>query len=140
MSIQEFLSKHADLQKTDNVFYMEDAEGTVFHSIDDAHKKGKHPFVTKNVKDTALADLGELGIHSKAEAARFISLVQFIYGVDSKGEKSSGRGRRTYSNQEKANILNAWKKAEAEGKSKAEFSKETGVTYQTLFKWIKESQ
>lgn len=139
MSIQEFLNKHADLPKTDNVVYMEDADGTVFHSIDEAHKKGKHPFVTKNVKDTALADLGELGLHSKAEASKFIGLVQFIYGVDGKSDKSTGRGRRTYSNQEKANILTAWKKAEAEGKSKADFSKETGVTYQTLFKWIKES-
>ncbi|NHE57348.1 helix-turn-helix domain-containing protein [Cyclobacterium plantarum] len=139
MSIQEFLSKHADLPKTDSVVYMEDADGTVFHSIDEAHKKGKHPFVTKNVKDTALADLGELGIHSKAEASKFIALVQFIYGVDVKSDKPTGRGRRTYSNQEKSNILAAWKKAEAEGKSKAEFSKETGVTYQTLFKWIKES-
>lgn len=139
MSIQEFLNKHSDLSKTDNVVYMEDADGNVFHSIDEAHKKGKHPFLTRNVKDTALADLGELGLHSKAEASKFIALVQFIYGLDSKGEKATGRGRRTYSSQEKANILSAWKKAEAEGKTKAEFSKENGVTYQTLFKWIKES-
>ncbi|WP_162339870.1 MULTISPECIES: transposase [Cyclobacterium] len=139
MTIQEFLNKYADLSKSDAIVYMEDAEGNVFHSIDEAHKKGTHPFVTKNVKDTALADLGELGIHSKNEASKFIGLLQFIYGVEGKGDKPMSRGRRTYSDQEKANILKAWKKAEAEGKTKADFSKETGVTYQTLFKWIKEA-
>ncbi|SEI82259.1 hypothetical protein SAMN05192553_101427 [Cyclobacterium xiamenense] len=139
MTIQEFLNKYADLSKTDAVVYMEDAEGNVFHSIDDAHKKGTHPFVTKNIKDTALEDLGELGIQSKTEASKFVDLLQFIYGAEGKSDKSIPRGRRSYSSQEKAAILKAWKKAEAEGKTKADFSKETGVTYQTLFKWIKEA-
>ncbi|EPR70196.1 transposase [Cyclobacterium qasimii] len=68
-----------------------------------------------------------------------MGLIQFIYGVDAKADKSATRGRRTYSADEKASILANWKKAEAEGKTKADFSKDTGVTYQTLFKWIKES-
>jgi hypothetical protein len=139
MSIQEFLNKYSDLSKTDAVVYMEDADGTIFHSIDEAHKKGKHPFVTKNLKDSAIADLSDLGLTSKSEASKLLGLIQFIYGLDPKAEKTATRGRKTYSPQEKADILASWKEAEAQGKTKADFSKETGVTYQTLFKWIKES-
>jgi|GEM_PF-322731 len=139
MSIQEFLNKYSDLSKTNAVVYMEDADGNIFHSIDEAHKKGNHPFTTKNLKDSAIADLNDLGLTSKSEASKLIGLIQFIYGVDPKAGKTGTRGRRTYSPEEKANIIANWKKAEADGKTKADFSKETGVTYQTLFKWIKES-
>jgi hypothetical protein len=139
MSIQEFLNKYSDLSKTNAVVYMEDADGNIFHSIDEAHKKGKHPFVTKNLKDSAIAELDSLGLSSKSEAAKLMGILQFIYGVDAKADKPATRGRRTYSAEEKASILAEWKKAEADGKTKADFSKDTGVTYQTLFKWIKES-
>jgi hypothetical protein len=139
MSIQEFLNEYSDLSKTETLVYMEDAEGTIFHSIDEAHKKGKRPFVTKNLKDSAIADLNDLGLTSKSEASKLMGIIQFLYGLDPKAEKTATRGRKTYSSQEKADILAQWKVAEAEGKTKADFSKETGVTYQTLFKWIKES-
>jgi len=139
MSIQEFLNKYSELSKTEAVVYMEDADGSIFHSIDEAHKKGKHPFVTKNLKDSAIADLNDLGLTSKSEAGKLVGLIQFVYGLDPKAEKSATRGRKTYSSQEKADILARWRVAEGEGKTKADFSKETGVTYQTLFKWIKEA-
>ncbi|MEX2511629.1 MAG: hypothetical protein WD398_01880 [Cyclobacteriaceae bacterium] len=138
MTIQEFINKYSDLPKTDTLVYMEDADGKVFKSIEDAHKQGKHPFVTKNLKDAAVEDLKSIGIDSKSVGSKLSELVQYIFGIDTK-DKPLSRGRRTYSDQEKAAILEQWKKADKEGKSKAEFSKSAGVTYQTLFKWIKDS-
>lgn len=139
MNVQEFIENYANLPKTDAVVYMEDADGKVFKSIEDAHKSGKHPFVTKNLKDAAIDDLKSIGIGSKLEASKFSDLVQYLYGLDKKDKPTASRGRKTYSDEEKAAILAQWKKAEKEGKSKAEFSKSTGVTYQTLFKWIKDA-
>lgn len=137
--IKDFIKEYSHLSNVDSPFVYEDADGKRYKSVEDAYKSGKEVKV-KNINDSALEDLKELGVESKNDANKLIELVSSLYGIEGSSKKSGGRTRKTYSDAEKSSLLEKWYNAEKQGVSKADFARQEELTYQTLIKWIKDDQ
>lgn len=137
-NIKEFVKEYSQLLANESPFVYEDEDGKRYKSVEEAYKSGKKVAI-KNSNDSAIEYLKGLGIESKADVSKFFELLGHIFGLDS-GKKSSTRTRKTYSNEEKAALMEAWSKADAANMSKVDFCKENDITYQTLMKWLREAK
>ncbi|WP_209328826.1 hypothetical protein [Lunatimonas salinarum] len=137
-NIKEFVKEYSQLLANESPFVYEDEDGKRYKSVEEAYKSGKKVAI-KNSNDSAIEYLKGLGIESKADVSKFFELLSHIFGMDI-GKKSGTRTRRTYSNEEKAALMDAWHKADAANMSKVDFCKENDITYQTLMKWLREAK
>lgn len=138
-TIKDFIKDYSHLSSVESPFVYEDSDGKRYKSVEDAYKSGKEVKV-KNINDSALEDLKQLGVESKSDANKLIELVSSLYGIEGSTKKSGTRTRKTYSDDEKSSILEKWHKAEKQNVSKADFARQENLTYQTLIKWIKDGQ
>lgn len=136
-NIKEFVKEYNQLLNNASPFIYEDEDGNRYKTVEEAYKSGKSVTV-KNTNDSAIEYLKRLGIESKADASKFVELLNHVLGSEV-GKKTSTRTRKTYTDEEKSALLEAWARAKADNVSKVDFCKERGITYQTLMKWLREA-
>lgn len=137
-NIKEFVKEYGQLLANESPFIYEDEDGKRYKSVEEAYKGGKKVTI-KNSNDSAIEYLRGMGIESKSDVSKFLELLNHIFGFES-AKKAGTRTRKTYTNEEKAALMDAWSKAEANQVSKVDFCKENDITYQTLMKWLREAK
>jgi hypothetical protein len=51
--------------------------------------------------------------------------------------KASSSGRKSFSKEERKQIVEGWPKAQEQGLNKTEYAKQVGVSYQSLINWLR---
>lgn len=123
-----------DLNKNDGFIYVT-ADGKKV-DIHEAALKGI-AVTPVNPKDEVIKKLEAAGLF--LNDTKFVNeLNDLIRILNENGVSRLSGKRRTFSDSEKNKIVEEWKKVEAtSNKTKAAFSREIGVGYQTFINWLK---
>ncbi|WP_297337624.1 hypothetical protein [Algoriphagus sp.] len=123
----------ADLKKNEGFIYVT-SEGKRI-DLHEAATRGI-PVTPVNPKDDVIKKLESAGLY--VTDGRFMNDFNELIGLINGSSTGKTSKRRTFSDAEKSKILEEWKKVEAAGKkSKAAFSREIGVGYQTFINWLR---
>ena len=122
-----------DLKKSDGFVYV----------TADGKKIDLHEAASRGISVTPVNPKD--GVTKKLEAAglfltdsKFLADLNELIAALNGGSSAKPEGkRRSFSDAEKAKIIEEWKKVEAAGKKKAVFAREIGVGYQTFINWLR---